>query len=1330
MSFVLAPAGDARGQGAGPLRATLLGQFTISLGDERAGPWPRPTAKRLCELVLVSHERRVSREVAFDAIFPRRSRAGLSNALSVALSNARTALAPLGNPASSLLQADRNYVWVNPYCPIEIDLDLHKERLRRALSAQPGLERDDLLLRALADEGTLLEDEPYADWALFPREQLERARQGARLTLAKDRATGWGRGTSEAVTQAWEACFFHDPTSEEAAFALMRLYAAQLKWGLVETTYNRCRSALEELGVTTSPALERARAANGQAIASARSAGAVRGTVQPDRDRDQRIVTCVFIDLGAPPAGGRLGPEDLSERVGNVLAETVGSVESFGGIVTAVSGAGLVALFGTPTAHEDDPERGLRAAYRVLGSVGAGPEGFSMRAGIETGRAVVGPLLGGGPYYGAFGEVVATAAALQSVTRVASVLVGPATHAATAGLFDWGPTEEVTTVPGGKPLLARYLERPKARPAGQAGRRGLAGRVPVVGRERELNLLRGALKDATVGKGGAVFITGEPGLGKTRLVEECRKLFIAWVGAASGRLPLWLEGRAASYATSRPYGLYQQLLSAWVGVAPEESPHDVRAALERALQAIFGDEAGKERAQLLSVPLGIAHDRERAAASQLTPEQLQQAIFETVRAVVSRLVAYGPTVLVLEDLHWADPTSIRLTEELVTVTKEGPLLLVMSRRPEPDPGVSALETTVESDPSVRLRRVQLSPLIKDAERDLVISLLGEGTADEVLSAVSKGAGGNPLFIEERLSSLLETGALAREKAGWRIDPGVSVEIPEAIERLVRSRVDRLAPDPRQAIVAASVLGQDFATGALRAVTDLGGALESAVLALCSGGLLVELRNGPETSYRFRHSLIQEATYKGLLRNDRQRLHARAAWDLEASSSGRLEEVASVLGHHFALAGETGRAVHYLEMAGDDAASAFANDEAVASYRYALDLLGREGLDPTGRASDGTVKVESEIRSKMATVLLLTGRYSEASEMLEQALAGVDGGDRLQAARLHNRLGWTELDRHKYVVAAGAFEAASTRLGHVTQDTGPEILDLWLESQLGKAEVHYWQDEPDQMAAVLASVGPVFDAGREPPHRRADYLSALFLWQLTDRRHRVDDEILENAQKALVAKEEFPHAPGFRGRPREVDIAWSVFNLGFCLLWYGDLHGAEERLTAALHVADRTGSAGMRALAIFYLNLAALRRNDPAAVGLLAPQAVEAAYAASRPQYAATGKASLAWRAWKTGRVDEVEARAEEALSSWPASSWQPFHWVCLWPLIGVRLASGRVTQAVEAARQLLPAPQQRLPDELESEVRAAIEAWDHGEPERARQTLVKALEIAQQLRFA
>ena len=156
----------------------------------------------------MSADRRISREAAYAAIFPRLNRPAASHGLSAALSYARAALAGLGLDAPTLLQADRNYIWVNPRWQIEIDLELHWERLKRAMSATAGLERDDLLLQALADEGTLLEDEPYADWALFPREHLERARQDARLALARDRARGWGRSTAEAVAQAWEACFF------------------------------------------------------------------------------------------------------------------------------------------------------------------------------------------------------------------------------------------------------------------------------------------------------------------------------------------------------------------------------------------------------------------------------------------------------------------------------------------------------------------------------------------------------------------------------------------------------------------------------------------------------------------------------------------------------------------------------------------------------------------------------------------------------------------------------------------------------------------------------------------------------------------------------------------------------------------------------------------------------------------------------------------------------------------------------------------------------------------------------------------------------------------
>ena len=405
---------------------------------------------------------------------------------------------------------------------------------------------------------------------------------------------------------------------------------------------------------------------------------------------------------------------------------------------------------------------------------------------------------------------MATAAALQSVAQPGSVLVGPATRAATGGSFLWGPTEDVIISPGLKGILASYLDRPRARPTGQVGRRGLANSAPVVGREPELAALQGVLRLLTAGKGGVVLITGEPGLGKTRLVQECRKLFVSWVGAGSGRLPLWLEGRAASYASSSPYGLYQQLLAAWLGLVPEAGPAAVRVAVDKAMRALFPGKRRELPTGMLCRLMGLEPAGVGPHLSALTPEQLQKAMFEALRAVLSKLARHGPTVLVLEDLHWADPTSLHLTEELCSLTKQAPLLLFFTRRPEPDSGVSALEAALAADRHLRLDRLHLSPLGKGAERDLARWLLGAGTREDVLDTVSRGVEGNPLFLEERLSSLLETGALARDDNGWLVDHGLSEEVPEALERLVRSRVDRLDENPHDAIVAASVLGPSSA----------------------------------------------------------------------------------------------------------------------------------------------------------------------------------------------------------------------------------------------------------------------------------------------------------------------------------------------------------------------------------------------------------------------------------------------------------------------------------------------------------------------------------------
>jgi adenylate cyclase len=457
-----------------------------------------------------------------------------------------------------------------------------------------------------------------------------------------------------------------------------------------------------------------------------------------------------------------------------------------------------------------------------------------------------------------------------------------------------------------------------------------------------------ALHDAAHGHGSVVLMTGEPGLGKTRLVRECRRRAV--------RGTVWLEGRCASYASSTPYGLYQQLLANWAGVTPDQPAAVVRPALERALAAVRGDDLFPLLARMMGLPPG-------AALGRKGPGELQRETFAAWRELVSRLVARAPAVLVLEDLHWADPTSLRLTLDLSRLTPGRRLLVLATSRADGE--LTALDPA--AGPPVH--RLPLGPLPGAAEEELASFLLGEGTGREVLDAVLDSADGNPLFLEERLTSLLETGAVVREDGSWRITGTAGRPVPQALERLARSRVDRLTPAARDAVRLASVLGTEFPFSLLAAVAAADGPLEPALAELCAKDLLheaagvagtegVEGPEGPEPVYRFRHALIQEATYNGLLRAERRQLHARAAWALEAASEGRETEVAAVLGRHFAAAGEAARAVRYFELAGDHATAAFANDEAVASFRSALAIAGED---------DAAV----DLQAKLANVLWRT-----------------------------------------------------------------------------------------------------------------------------------------------------------------------------------------------------------------------------------------------------------------------------------------------------------------------------------------------------------------------
>jgi adenylate cyclase len=1325
------------------VRIRLLGEFAIASGGRAATAWPRPSARRLCELVLVSSGRRISRDLACDELFPRLEPRTAARSLSKALSMARGALAGLGEPGAALLAADLGHIWVAG--SVEVDAETHAAALRAGLAMAPGKDRDETLAAALAEDGELLADEPYADWAAGPRERLDTLRQEARLALARDRAMGSGRSGRDDVLAAWQSCLDHDPACEEAAGALVRGYFAQGRPELAARVFERCRAALEQLGLRISPSLERVYAAatrehtmpavSPATAPASSSAGPAQPPPQSPREagpfsdphpqqlprEERRPVTVLFAEVAAPvglSGAGALGLEALREIVGGSLAAVIAEVEALGGTVISVSGRGLEAMFGAPEAHEDDPERALRAAFRALtatatatATAAAGDGETALRIGVETGPAVVGPVGGGAKVeYGAFGDAVSVAAALQSSARPGSVLVGPATRAVTGHLFSWGAAEEVALSGHPRRLVASYLDAPRARVAERRPR--LGGRATLVDRDVEMRVLDGALRAAVSGHGSVVLLTAEPGLGKTRLVQECRKRFIAWVGAGSGRLPLWLEGRCASYASADPYSLYRQLVASWIGVSPDQPEARLRPALETALAHLMGN---TNLLPPLARMMGAARGAERQAQGRIGPEELQRMTFGAVRSVVSRFAAAGPTVLVLEDLHWADPTSLRLTLELAELAAGRPLLVLATTRPDAGPEVAALAARGET------RQLELRPLSADAATALASSLIGGQVAGpEVFATVLATADGNPLFLEERLSSLLETRTLVREQGAWRLRRTDGPEVPQVLERLVRSRVDRLGPAAQEAIRAAAVLGADFTAPLLAAVLDRQPAALAPVLDELSASDLVHPEQAAATAsrYRFRHALLQEAIYLGLLRAERRDLHARAAAALAAASSDRLPEVAAVLGRHYAAAGNAEQAMHYLELAGDHATDAFANEEAIASFRAALAVTQRPA-DAMGARAMAAAAVR--LRTRLANVLWRTGRREEARDEFLAALRLGDAVDPLLRAHLYTRLGRLALTSLDYEAATAAFDAAEALLGDHPGDGDGDgdrddaTADQWLEMMIdGRADMHVIRFEPDRALEVLEAARPVLEAHGTPARRYV--FDRLFTQQrLIRNRFQVDDADLARLYSSLRMAEH---------TGEEKDLGYATHFLGWGLWMRGDLPEARRQLENAHDMAERMGETFLRAVSLQTLTLTALRQHDTEAVRRLLPRAAAAAENARTPL---TGiMACRAWLAWQDGQPDEVIRLADQIASYQPSTInvIGAYRWVHLFPLIAVRLGAGRADEAVTAARQLLDPAQQALPGDLTAALEAAGEARDHGKLGLAGQHLESALLLA------
>ena len=699
---------------------------------------------------------------------------------------------------------------------------------------------------------------------------------------------------------------------------------------------------------------------------------------------ERKVVTALFVDIvGSTAIAERLDPEDVKLVIGDAVARVIGAVEAYGGTVKDLAGDGVLALFGAPRAHEDDPERAVRAGLQAVADIATygreverafGIEGFSVRVGVNTGPVVVGAIGASSKVeYGALGDALNTAARLQSHAEPGEVLVGEDTHRLIEPLFDWTAPRPLT-LKGKAESVTAY---------GATGARAAPGRIrgletvqtPLVGREAELAAGTEVVEAALAGSGGILALTGEPGIGKTRLLAELRERFEG--GPVAHGPATWIEGRCVSYGESMPYWPFRDLLRSWLGVLADEPELRVRVALRRNVERLFADRA-PEIYPYLGAILGLALEPEAAARlAELSPEALQYRSFEVVRSVLRRLAEDGPLAVALEDLHWADATSLQLLERMLADTEDVALLLVLTTRLERDhPSWRVKETAARELPH-RTRELTLEALSGDAGRELLHALVGVGTIPaEMERRILEPAEGNPFFLEELVRSLADAGALVRSDEGWRFDHEVSVEVPPTVEKVIVARIDRLEAGPRSALMAASVLGRQFGLPLLEAVSGDDVDVRHALTDLQRLDLVRESRRWPEPEFRFKHALIQEAAYRTLVSEERIGLHRKAAAWLEESYAGREDEVAGLLAHHWLAANDQDKAVVYLTRAGDKARLEYALDEAIGHYRELVPIL----------EARGERQEVALVLFKLALALHMSLRFAEANETYQRAFA--------------------------------------------------------------------------------------------------------------------------------------------------------------------------------------------------------------------------------------------------------------------------------------------------------------------------------------------------------
>ncbi len=883
---------------------------------------------------------------------------------------------------------------------------------------------------------------------------------------------------------------------------------------------------------------------------------------------ERRPISVLFADLaGFTSLTEEIGAEAMSDLLHEVHAAIRDQVAKYGGLVEKFMGDGVMALFGAPVAHGDDPERAIRAAFdirEVVRRIGMVHEfDLDVHSGIGFGEVVFeGVGVQGRPDFQTIGDAVNLASRLQGIAKAGETLVDHRIYVQTRTIFEWKSLPAVEVKGKKEPIKVHQVSGILK----QFSKVTLGERidmVPLVGRGAELKKLKAAADRAAEGQIQVAVLLGEAGIGKSRLIHELKRQ----IGEDATH---WFSGSCLSYGTSIPFLPFVKLLRSVLGLGAEVESAVTVEALQAAVGNVYAAVLKRTRSAAARKDLKRMRDQVLHALAilfsiaapanpllALSPRERREQLFEAVTDLLGRLCGEKPVVLVLEDFQWSDQESWHLLDHLIRRMQDKPLAMLLSMRPETE------QTLPDQKDLVQIELKELNA--RDSER-LLAKILHIGQLPKDLrETIVQKAEGNPFYIEEIVLNLEDRGILERKGEKYRLTRLVDqVEIPDSVEGVVLARLDRLERHVRRVVQYASVIGQEFQFQTLAHVIRANEDLRQHLLTLLDEDYILQQSLLPELIYIFRHLVLREVAYGTLLERRKRQFHGNVAQAIEQIFPERAEEFCEILAFHYEKGRVTDKALHYLEQAALKCENIYANHAAIDHWQRLLATI-RSGK----REDEETRRLRLRALLSLGELCRLTGRIELAIQANEEA------EEEARKLKDKNGLGRALTSRAEALRLAGRIDeglellAEARKLAHALKDDALLAYCINMTGHLERIRGRF--------KAAAKAFGEVLELGVKTGNRqyRFQALNHLGIIRMYEGR---PEEANTHFREAFELAAEL----GFQGEQVQIQL-----NIGINHLRLGQCEQAGATLAGALEHAEKIESergAQLCALALIDLHL--------------------------------------------------------------------------------------------------------------------------------------------------